>query len=533
MHKNLLRMKSILFFYILNFFNISATELIIQAQDDQTDKNLIKISIPQIMEDGPVGDKLSVITEDSIKAIKDYNDNFLEYYVDKKGNIAPYLLIKELLSETRQWPPTSAHVLISDFNGKKEDTSLAVKKDKQGIFFVQYKEWTYDIASTNGSSLNYPLKLEPRDIEGNLLLSYSIDQMPFFNDVSTFGTVWSVFDMYGRDIEWLNNEDVRLRWENKGKVRIFPHMTLQQFNALYPTENYQNFFRNAFYDYKPGEEAPHILCFFPVSLGSKEYTSQFFSIVSHEAGHNVLNILRPELRQSSSHDLGAFHETFGDMTALFATLKLPELRVRILEATKGNLHYSSFLSVIGKSIVDRDATQCTTLSVVPSCEEHDLSEKLTRALYGTFADYFNALREDQTKNLDSLLEKTATDFRSIFVKATVNSKLTSFVDFGRSLREEAEKGTLLSYLVHTNFLRQGIDLTDVFLTKQVCLLQNYTSVQSGLGCATRTIQQLTQKTNDESTDDITDLLNSALLNENLVNGTPHLGYRYRNQHIFY
>ncbi len=476
-------------FYLNSNGICGKTDLLIRAQDDETEGGLkLKISIPQTIRTGPVGDDIEVISDNGKKAIRDSKGTFIKYdYVDKEGNIASQLSVKKLFGINGEWPPTKALISMTDPEGKREEISLEIKQDNKKIFFVEYGEFTYNIPSyINSWNFHYPFVLEPRDSEGNILSSKSVDQMPFFDDVSTFGTVWTVFDMYGRDIEALNDKETQLKWVKRGKVRIFPHMTEEQFKKLYPYDTYQKYEKNAFYDYRPQDiNGEHVLCFFPVVFGTSKYTSQSFDVVSHETGHNVLNILRPDLWGSTSSDIIAFHETFGDITALFSVLKFPELRERILTKTKGNLHVPSFLSVIGEKIVDRDATDYTKISVLPSCEEHELSERLTRALYGTFADFFNTTRKDNSYGIDSLLEKTADTFRLTFLRATLNSKLTSFIDFGRTLRSEANPLPLLEHLVHINFLRQGIDLTDQLLPIQVCSLETGEEDQSkALGCST-------------------------------------------------
>lgn len=183
------------------------------------------------------------------------------------------------------------------------------------------------------------------------------------------------------------------------------------------------------------------------------------------------------------------------MSALFAVLSFSELRIRILERTKGNLHVPSFLSVIGERIVDRDTTNYTKISILPSCEEHDLSERLTRALYGTLADFFNSKRTSENfipikvKNLELCLENVVKLFRLSYLETILASKLTSFIEFGRDFRSKGEP--LVQQLVHVNFLRQGIDLTGILLTPQMCLLKKKDTLSSKpLGCVTGKLNTL-------------------------------------------
>lgn len=470
--------KTLLYFFILWSLWIprpeasNSTDFIIRAQDDKTLNGLkLNITIPNLIHNGPSGDNIEVISNGP-KAVTNEQGHFTRYSnVDISGNMAPKLLVKSLKSVNGKWPPTQAEVQIITPEGKELKQTLPVSKDDKGISFVFYENFTYDLPYPGQSvSLRFPFALNPYDSNGNPLFSRTVDQMPFFDDVSTFGTVWAVFNMYEKDIKFLVQENslykkFQNRWEGRAKVTIYPHMTQAQFTRLYPGEIYQKYKNNAFYDYKNGG---HILCFFPLSAENSHYTCQSFDVVAHEAGHNILNILRPDGWGSSSDEKQAFHESFGDVTALFSVLTFADLRQKVLQDTKSNLHNSSFLSVIGERIANRNANECTTLSVLPSCEPHKLSERLTRAMYGIFADLFT-LQPNRSANI---LERTATTLRRIFLKATLNSTLTSFVDFGKSLLQHTEQDPSLNQLIFLNFMRQGIDLNSPSFTLQLCLLED-------------------------------------------------------------
>jgi hypothetical protein len=461
------------------------TKLLIRAQDDETAGGVkIPLSIPQVIYDGPEGDGIKIIDRGNQIAVKDKQGSFLVYEdVDRRGNIAPHIFLTSLEFKGRQQYAVATQ--------GRRTLKLKVYEDDSQQSFVKWKvgdnTYTYDIPN-NIRSLGhflYPVDLSPLNKEGLQLQTKSVDDMPFFDAVSVFGTIWSVFDMYSQDIKDLSHEKSKMRWNKRGKVRVFPRMTREQYASLYPGEDYDENITNAFYDYRKGDqEGEHVVCFFPVDEEEEKYTSQSSDVVSHEAGHNALNIVRPDLWESTSSDIKAFHETFGDMTALFLVLTFPEMREILLEKTGGNLHISSFLSVIGERIVDRDAAQCTDIAILPSCEEHELSERLTRALYGAFADLFNMkLKSKRLTERDRLLDKTAGTFRFNFLQATVGTKFTTFIDFGKAL--EATGKPLFQTLVHINFLRQGINLTGISSSPQICILQSDDQEeQKFLGCAT-------------------------------------------------
>jgi hypothetical protein len=52
-------------------------------------------------------------------------------------------------------------------------------------------------------------------------------------------------------------------------------------------------------------------------------------IVCHEMGHAILDSVKPQLFDAGSQEAAAFHESFGDMSAILSDLQLPSLRAAI------------------------------------------------------------------------------------------------------------------------------------------------------------------------------------------------------------
>jgi hypothetical protein len=95
---------------------------------------------------------------------------------------------------------------------------------------------------------------------------------------------------------------------------------------------------NAFYDRQA-------LNFFHGTAGGRTvFSGESPDVVCHEEGHAVLDALRPELFDAGSIEAAAFHEAFGDMSALLAALQLPTVRAAILAETGGDLRRSSRLA---------------------------------------------------------------------------------------------------------------------------------------------------------------------------------------------
>jgi hypothetical protein len=101
---------------------------------------------------------------------------------------------------------------------------------------------------------------------------------------------------------------------------------------------------NAYYD-RAG------LDFFHDSAGRLiVYSGESPDVVCHEFGHAVLDALRPQLWNAATAEAAAFHESFGDMSALLAALQLQSVRERVLFDTQNRLYRSSQLSRLAEQL---------------------------------------------------------------------------------------------------------------------------------------------------------------------------------------
>ena len=101
---------------------------------------------------------------------------------------------------------------------------------------------------------------------------------------------------------------------------------------------------NAFYDRKG-------LKFFHGSAGERTvFSGESPDVVCHELGHAALDSFKPQLFDAASIEVAAFHESFGDMSALLSALQLPSLRERVLAQTGGVLRRASDLSRIAEQL---------------------------------------------------------------------------------------------------------------------------------------------------------------------------------------
>lgn len=101
---------------------------------------------------------------------------------------------------------------------------------------------------------------------------------------------------------------------------------------------------NAFYD-RQG------LSFFHATSGNQVvYSGESPDVLCHELGHAVLDAARPQLWDAMSIEIPAFHESFGDISAILSALQLPQVRVAVLTETSGVLSHSSRLSRLAEQL---------------------------------------------------------------------------------------------------------------------------------------------------------------------------------------
>ncbi len=82
-------------------------------------------------------------------------------------------------------------------------------------------------------------------------------------------------------------------------------------------------------------------------------SSQSADIVSHETGHAILDGMRDLYNESFGLGSNAFHESFGDMTAVLVALHDDSLIERLLDWTGGDLRIDNFISAVAEQVTDR------------------------------------------------------------------------------------------------------------------------------------------------------------------------------------
>ncbi|HEV7878631.1 hypothetical protein [Bradyrhizobium sp.] len=161
------------------------------------------------------------------------------------------------------------------------------------------------------------------------------------------------------------------------------------------------------------------------SAGIDIYSGESPDIVCHELGHAVLDALRPQLFNAGDAEASAFHEAFGDISAMLVALQFPSTRQSIITETSGRLNANSRLSRLAEQLgwairqtrpdlVDRDSLRNAAnhffyrrIDTVPpsapanllSSRPHSFSRVFTGAFLDVLARMFTATGVPNEANL--------------------------------------------------------------------------------------------------------------------------------------
>ena len=117
---------------------------------------------------------------------------------------------------------------------------------------------------------------------------------------------------------------------------------------------------NAYYDRKT-------LSFYPGEVKGKTiHTADSPDVVAHECGHAILDALRPDLWDAALDEVAAFHEAFGDITAILSSMQLDTVSEAVVKETGGLLYQSSSISRIAEQY-GKAVYQLNQNSAPPDC----------------------------------------------------------------------------------------------------------------------------------------------------------------------
>jgi hypothetical protein len=253
------------------------------------------------------------------------------------------------------------------------------------------------------------------NVFGDLIVSPTSAEA--FDSVHTFSVVRMALTMYERSV----GHALPWQWNTGGnieQVNVFAHAG-ETMNAYYSRSQKALKF---FFFTEPGEPA----------TSPKVYTCRSFDIVSHEAGHAILDGLKPEwLSWGNPPQTGGLHESFGDLTAIFLALSQLDQVEALIAHTKANLHAKNFLSdvaeqfglALGRPNGLRNADNNLKLSEV-SNEVHAISKVFTGGVYDIMADIFNIERNPTKKDDAAVLYEVGQYVCSLVMRAFMTAPNT-------------------------------------------------------------------------------------------------------------
>jgi hypothetical protein len=210
---------------------------------------------------------------------------------------------------------------------------------------------------------------------------------------------------------------------------------------------------NAFYS-----ELDHLLGFNGFADGNTIVQSaQSADVVSHETAHAALDGLRDLYNESFGLGCAAFHESFGDMTAVLVALHDDSLIQKLLNWTGGDLRLDNFIAALAEQVTDRlqangggnipgrtvylrnalnsfKNVPFDDLPANPPQPEIQLAREAhsySRLFTGAFYDILVAIYEDQrTEKADRIAIHCARDVLGYLLVAAVEVGPVGELDFG-------------------------------------------------------------------------------------------------------
>jgi hypothetical protein len=194
---------------------------------------------------------------------------------------------------------------------------------------------------------------------------------------------------------------------------------------------------NAYYTRGDGKETPGLHFFHDSVNGRVFFSGESPDITSHEMGHAVLDAIRPQLFNAQTIESAAFHEAFGDMSAMLSALQVPSFRQTLLVDTGGKLNRSSRLSRLAEQLgaairfqhpdsVDSDSLRNAANSffyrdpqtlppVAPASQLSSEPHSFSRVFSGGFLDALAGMFKINGTATTDLLLKTSQDMAKILV----------------------------------------------------------------------------------------------------------------------
>lgn len=301
-------------------------------------------------------------------------------------------------------PPAGARVLMW-----KQDPSVSEMGTRKAFLPGVILEGPRDARVTFGQPGIAPVS---PNAFGDFIMSPNTEQ---FDAVHTFTVVRQTLTMYQRVLA-TGDSGAPLPWawnsaSNTQPLAVFPRGLPNVMNAYYS--------RN--------DRALKFGDFVPSGGSDRVFTCRSFDIVSHEAGHAVLDGLKPQwILSSAPPQTGGLHEAFGDLTAIFLCLSQMDQVEAVIAQTKADLHDKTFLAdmaeqfglALGRTNGLRNADNDLKLSDTGN-EVHAISQVFTGAIYDILADMFSYERQPGLEDDAAVLHRIGNYLCSLTLRSLV------------------------------------------------------------------------------------------------------------------
>jgi len=189
--------------------------------------------------------------------------------------------------------------------------------------------------------------------------------------------VWAILQRALRFFEGADCLGRRIPWGFEGnRLLVVPHAGYGQ---------------NAYYD----RRSKSLQFYYFDKEGGQVFTCLSTDIVHHEFGHAVLDGIRPLLNESASVETAAFHEFFGDLTAILIILRNNAFRKRLVQETNGDLSEAQRLAgvaeefgreVTGQNYLRSAINESTMETAASTASPHKMSQVMTGAMFDILLD---------------------------------------------------------------------------------------------------------------------------------------------------
>jgi len=151
------------------------------------------------------------------------------------------------------------------------------------------------------------------------------------------------------------------------------------------------------------------------------FTCLSSDIVNHEFGHAVLDGLRPHYYESVGAQTAAFHEFFGDLTAILMAFRNNAFRKVVLKESNGELTGAQLLAGLAQQFgtatqnapyLRSGLNKKTMKSLADTLEPHALSEVMTGAMFDILMRIFAKHQGNEVKRAKAGGSKKPSDTRA-------------------------------------------------------------------------------------------------------------------------